>query len=164
MPKGWAADAEPYVPLQWYYRDSAWKVCVVCQLLGMTSRRVVGPIVDGLFDRWGSPSKMAGANKERLREYLKRLGMTERRPKLLMAMSREWYEKWGDNERAALSRQQIILLPGCGNYAADSVCLFAWGARPPSPPSDRILLDWLAGHTDENGLYSLPSDVPAGVA
>lgn len=143
MPKGWSADAVPYVPLQWYYRDSPWRVCVVCQLLGMTSRRVVGPIVDGLFDRWPKPLEMAESNESELREYLRRLGMTEKRPKLLQMMSNQWVEWWGNHPTLIPARDAIEMLPGCRTYAADAVDIFCRG-RTDFVPQDKVLRDYLA--------------------
>lgn len=150
MPEGWSADADPYVPLQAYYSTSSWRVCVVCQLLGMTSRRVVGPVLDGLFDRWPTPSKMARSDPSELREYLKRLGLTERRPKLLRAMSESWREQWGDTEGPTTVRQ-IELLPGCGTYAADAVSIFCWKYYD-FVPGDKVLAEYVAGLRDAGGL------------
>jgi endonuclease III len=141
LPTSWSPDAEPYIPLQYYYRDNPWRVVVVCACLNMTSRRTVGPLLDGLFDRWPTPYAMATSDVTELSEYLRSLGMTKKRPEMLRLMSAQWWAQWG-NEGTPDERDDILDLPGCGDYAADAVSIFVWGYVPPNI-TDHILREWV---------------------
>lgn len=142
MPSDWSPDSTPYTPLQHYYADAPWRVVVVCICLNMTSRRTVGPLLDGLFDRWPTPYDMACARIDLIEEYLQALGFTKQRPRILKQMSQFWFMSWG-NDGAPTTREEIKALPGCGEYAADAVSIFCWGHNP-ATVDDRVLREWIS--------------------
>jgi methyl-CpG-binding domain protein 4 len=102
---------------------------VGCILLNRTHVRQVNPIIDELFEKFGSPVKMMMAEDAELVEILRPLGFYNRRAKSLKRFSEDYVKKGTDN---------VNLLYGIGKYAADSWSIFQEG-RKDVVPEDKEL-------------------------
>ena len=108
----------PYFLIQEALRNEPWKLLVACACLNLTSARQVHGLINGLFDRWPTPESMAAANRTELAEYIRPLGLAERRSKNLVSLSQAFIRGgWNDPEE----------LPGVGKYAGDSYRMFVGG-------------------------------------
>ena len=115
--------------IQERYFPDRWKMLVCCLMLNLTSHRQVKPIIDGFFDRWPSPKDASDADELEMKEYLKSLGMYNKRAKTIIKMSRQF--------QAGFSRAKDLY--GCGKYADDSDTIFYLGRWRETDPTDGAL-------------------------
>lgn len=67
--------------IQEYYFPDRWKMLICCLMLNMTSHKQVYPIIEGFFERWPSPEAATVASLKEMKEYIKPLGMYNKRAK-----------------------------------------------------------------------------------
>jgi methyl-CpG-binding domain protein 4 len=115
--------------IQERYFPDRWKMLVCCLMLNLTSHRQVKPIIDGFFDRWPSPKDASDADELEMKEYLKSLGMYNKRAKTIIKMSRQF--------QAGFARAKDLY--GCGKYADDSDAIFYLGRWRETDPTDGAL-------------------------
>lgn len=135
--------SDSYTPLQVYYADDPWRVLVVCLMLNLTSRRQVGPVLDGFFDRWPSPERLCNGDPREIARYLEKLGLGEQRTDRLIRMSRDFIDvdmRLGSTDE--FQRGEILSMHGCGEYAADAYEIFCLG-NIELEPTDRVLRDYV---------------------
>lgn len=96
---------------------------VACQLVNLTNWDQARPVLEEIRRRWPSPYRIITADPDKLQELLRPLGLYRRRTSSLRALARHWV----DNRPS--SRQDVLRLPGCGPYAADSWAIFVEGRR-----------------------------------
>lgn len=119
--------------LDWFYkcgRDYPWrntddpfKVLIAEIMLRRTKADQVKPVYTALFDRYPSVESLAGASDEQLERILYPLGLKWRSPafKLVAKEIRERY-----NCRVPEVREELITLPGIGDYVAGAVLAIAF--------------------------------------
>ena len=110
---------------------------VACSLVNRASWRVAGPVHARLRSGWPDPAALAAAGPD-LELVLTPLGFGSRRGILLRRLAAPWAA------RPARSASDVLSLPGCGPYAADSYAIFVEGRRPAREPSDHYLRVYLA--------------------
>lgn len=98
-------------------------------MLNLTSYKQVLPIIDGFFDRWPDAESASKADEQEMKEYLKSLGMYNKRAKTIIKMSKQFVEGFTNPKD----------LYGCGKYAADSDAIFYQGKWKEVHPTDGAL-------------------------
>ena len=112
--------------IQERYFPDRWKMLICCLMLNLTSYKQVLPIIDGFFERWPNAKSASEANEEEMKEYLKSLGMYNKRAKTIIRMSQQFLEGFARTKD----------LYGCGKYAADSAAIFYEGKWRAVAPRD----------------------------
>ena len=115
--------------IQEKYFPDRWKMLVCCLMLNLTSHRQVKPIIDGFFKKWPSAAAASEADEFEMKEYLKSLGMYNKRAKTIIKMSKQFIAGFSDTKQ----------LYGCGKYAADSDAIFYLGLWREVNPTDGAL-------------------------
>lgn len=109
----------------------AWRILLVCALLNRTHGRQVRPMIDTMFEICPSPYHVNLHNRENLQRILQPLGFINRRLHNVFAISewyagtvavngQDWYKHMDDGKWAST-------VPGCGQYAVDSLNVFLYG-------------------------------------
>ena len=111
------------------YFPDRWKMLVCCLMLNLTSHKQVRPIIDGFFRRWPDAETASLANEIEMKEYLKSLGMYNKRAKTIIRMSKQFQEGFSHPKE----------LHGCGKYASDSDAIFYQGKWKEVIPNDGAL-------------------------
>ena len=78
--------------IQERYFPDRWKMLICCLMLNLTSYKQVLPIIDGFFERWPDAKSASEANEAEMKEYLKSLGMYNKRAKTIIRMSQQFLE------------------------------------------------------------------------
>lgn len=120
------------VLFQEYLRDDPFWMLVACQLVNLTTWTAArGPFED-LRGSHPDADHVAAAPLEALVDLIRPLGLYNRRAKSLRAMAR-WF-----TARRPVTAEDVLLLPGCGKYAADSWALFIEGRSDVSPNDGKL--------------------------
>ena len=115
--------------IQERYFPDRWKMLICCLMLNLTSYKQGLPIIDGFFERWPDAKSASEASEEEMKEYLKSLGMYNKRAKTIIRMSQQFLEGFARTKD----------LYGCGKYAADSDAIFYEGKWREVEPTDGAL-------------------------
>ena len=75
--------------IQEYYFPDRWKMLVCCVMLNLTSHKQVYPIIDGFFKRWPNAAAASKADPAIMADYIKSLGMYNKRAKTIIKMSKQ---------------------------------------------------------------------------
>jgi methyl-CpG-binding domain protein 4 len=118
-----------YPLIQEKYFPDRWKMLVCCLMLNLTSHRQVKPLIDGFFERWPNAEAAENADEGEMKEYLKSLGMYNKRAKTIIKMSKQF--------QTGFSRAKDLF--GCGKYADDSDTIFYLGKWQDVTPTDGAL-------------------------
>ncbi len=118
-----------YPLIQERFFPDRWKMLVCCLMLNLTSHKQVKPIIEGFFDRWPDAKTASDADEAEMKEYLKSLGMYNKRAKTIIKMSKQFIAGFTDPKQ----------LYGCGKYAADSDAIFYFGRWREVQPTDGAL-------------------------
>lgn len=110
---------------------------VRCQLANVTSGAQARPALKTLMKLY-TIRELAAEDPEALHHILKPLGMWRRRALILTSMARAWMA------RRPRCRADVLRMPGCGRYAADSWSIFI-ERNHAIQPDDRKLKSYLAG-------------------
>jgi endonuclease III len=133
--------------------DGGWKVLVISQLLTLpASTEVLSQVVEDLFEEYPSPwdletKDLTWLERERLCNILQPLGLSTRRMKLLLTMSRQ-YRASARMFGPEYHKYQIGGFTGCGQCSVDAWQLFI--LREPCTPTDKRL----RRYAKERGLYA----------
>ena len=120
--------------LQEQLNADPWKIFVCCIFCNMTSRKTAEPYFWKCLDRWPTPVEMSNANQEELEELIQPLGLSQRRSKALIMMSKDYLQKdWKD---------QPDVLYGIGKYASDAYRIFCKGEWREVQPKDGALVNY----------------------
>jgi len=134
--------------IQERYFPDRWKMLVCSLMLNLTSHKQVNPIIDGFFERWPDALKAAAADELEMKEYLKSLGMYNKRAKTIMKMSKQFLEGFSQPKQ----------LYGCGKYASDSDLIFYQGRWKEVEPTDGALKRYITFMKKiENNVYNQAS-------
>ena len=116
--------------IQERYFPDRWKMLVCCLMLNLTSYKQVLPIVDGFFDRWPNAKAASEAEEKEMKEYIRTLGMYNKRAKTIIRMSKQFLNGFSQPKD----------LYGCGKYASDFDAIFWDGQWKNVEPTDGALL------------------------
>tara|TARA_A100001011_G_scaffold371466_1_gene428826 strand:- start:1787 stop:2245 length:459 start_codon:yes stop_codon:yes gene_type:complete len=119
--------------IQERYFPDRWKMLICCLMLNLTSHKQVNPIIDGFFKRWPNVLSASQANEIEMREYIKSLGMYNKRAKTIIKMSKQFLNGFSHPKD----------LYGCGKYASDSDTIFYQGKWREVMPTDGALLRYI---------------------
>lgn len=134
--------------IQERYFPDRWKMLVCCLMLNLTSHKQVNPIIDGFFERWPNALKASEADELEMKEYLKSLGMYNKRAKTIIKMSKQFIEGFSQPKQ----------LYGCGKYASDSDLIFYQGRWKEVEPTDGALKRYIRFMKKiENNVYNQAS-------
>ena len=115
--------------MQENYFPDRWKMLICCLMLNLTSHKQVYPLIDGFFEKWPNPNAAAEANPDEMSEYLKSLGMYNKRAKTIIKMSKQLLQGFGC----------IKQLYGCGQYAFNCDQMLYLGNWKKIQPKDSAL-------------------------
>ncbi len=106
---------------------------VSCVLVNRTHWRKVKKVFENLKARCETPEGMLKVPEEEMAHAIRGLGFQNRRARTLHRLAAAWIEK------APESWTQVLDLPGCGLYAAQSFQIFVQGERPSGEVQDHKL-------------------------
>ena len=130
----WVPPKSPYNLIQEQLWEDPWKIFVVCIFCNLTKRVQAEPYFWECVSRWPRPADMANANPAEIEEIIQPLGLSRRRSKALVQMSKDYMQKdW---------RDQPEVLYGIGKYASDAYRIFCKGEWQKVEPRDHALNDY----------------------
>ena len=91
---------------------------VACQLVNLTSWKQAEPAFQWLLARYLIPETLAAADPADLHDVLRPLGLWRRRSIMLIRFAHAW------SRRRPRSYDDVLDMPGCGKYSADSWAIF----------------------------------------
>lgn len=109
---------------------------VACRLVNRASWRVAEGVLLRVRGLWPTPGRLASAPADALTAALRPLGLQNGRARDLSALAAAWLRG------PPATRQDVLRLPDCGPYAADSWALFVERRRDVRP-TDGKLLWWM---------------------
>jgi len=109
---------------------------VACLLVNVTRWAQARPVLDGIRARWPTAADLAAAELSEVEQVVSCLGLGHRRATKLVGLAAAW------SRAEPRSRDDVLSLPGCGAYAADSWEMFVLGRRDVAP-TDGSLLSYL---------------------
>ena len=130
-----------------YAKEDPWRMLVVCQLLNLTQRKQMEPLLDELFRRWPDAYTMSGAMLTELMKFLRPLGNARTKAVRLVNMSLTWWQ-WERSGEDLPGPEFVRNLYGCGPYAVDSYNYFVLGDTSDFESGDSKLAMW----RKENGI------------
>lgn len=113
-------------------RQPFWML-VACQLVNLTTWEQAKPAFAWLRRNYRDEHELAGAFEEDLHVPLQPLGLWRRRSSILLKFANAWIEN------PPKSYDDVMELPGCGKYAADSWAMFVEGRRDVQPKDGKLL-------------------------
>jgi A/G-specific adenine glycosylase len=110
----------------WRKTDNAYYLLIAEVLLQQTNVRKVTPIYDEIIREYYNPSILAEADVESLKNIIKPLGLLYRAERLIdiAGIIKKEY-----NCRVPCRRNELLNLPGVGNYIADAVLCYGFGKK-----------------------------------
>lgn len=117
---------------------------VACSLVNLTTWEQARPAFAWLRRNYEDAHELACAFEEDLHAPLQPLGLWRRRAKSLILMANAWIES------PPRCYDDVMALPGCGKYAADSWAMFVEGRDDVQPKDGKLLwyLQQLKEQTD----------------
>ena len=119
---------------QWLKHEPFWMI-VACMLVNMTHWKQARPVFDWMRQEDESnkdPNWFLTVDREWLEEHIECLGFVKRRSNNLISMAEAWIKNPPE------TRDDIMDLPGCGKYAADTWSIFIEN-RTDVNPTDKDL-------------------------
>jgi len=110
--------------------DEPFWMLVACSLVNLTTWTAARPSLDWLRARYVVPRVLAAADPADLHDAMRPLGLWRRRSISLVRLAQAWVL------RPPHTAQEVLKLPGCGRYAADSWAIFIEGLAPDVLPTD----------------------------
>lgn len=105
---------------------------VACQLVNLTTWEVARPAFGALVTGYLTPAGLRTADPEALHPVLRPLGLWRRRAVTLPRFADAWLQE------EVRSYDQVLKLPGCGRYAADSWGIFMEGRTDVQPRDGKL--------------------------
>ncbi len=106
---------------------------VACALVNRSRWVQAAPVLATLRDRWPDPAALASADASRVEPLVSPLGLGAKRSANLIGLAEGWLR------RPPASAEDVLTLPGCGEYAADSWAMFVEGRRDRIPSDAKLL-------------------------
>ena len=113
----------------WRHSRNPYEVLVAEMLLRKTTASQVLGVYSGFVERYPNARKLAGAKKSDLVRILKPLGMEHERARLFRELGEELCKSY-DGE-VPRNRDDLLLLPGVGDYSANAVLCMSMGSDLP---------------------------------
>jgi methyl-CpG-binding domain protein 4 len=124
----------PYGLLQEEINYDPWKVFVCCIFCNLTKRVSAEPYFRKVLELWPRSVDLACANESEVISVIQPLGLSKRRAKALVRMSREYLEKeWQDDPTQ---------LYGIGKYGSDAYKIFCTPHWREVDPKDGALVNY----------------------
>jgi len=122
-------------------RSEPFWMLVACVLANVTRWTQAQPVLLGIRARWPTAAEFAAADVSEVEQVVRCLGLGRQRSGKLVNLAASW------SHGQPQSRDDVLALPGCGPYAADSWEIFVLGKREVAA-KDRALLSYLAATRD----------------
>ena len=123
-------------------RSEPFWMLVACILINRTHWRQVKPVLERLRARCEGPLDLLKLSVEETIEILRPLGFYNRRTSSLRCFAHKYLlsrpETW----------QDVLRMPGCGEYAAQSFQIFVQNERPAGGVTDHKLQWYLENRTE----------------
>ena len=130
----WIPPKSPYGLIQEQLWQDPWKIFVACIFCNLTKRVTAEPYFWECLERWPDPAAMSNAKQEEVEALIQPLGLSQRRSKALIMMSKDYLQKdWKD---------QPEVLYGIGKYASDAYRIFCKGEWNAVSPKDGALVNY----------------------
>tara|TARA_Y100001963_G_scaffold160093_1_gene267752 strand:- start:4052 stop:4495 length:444 start_codon:yes stop_codon:yes gene_type:complete len=130
----WIPPRSPYNLIQEQLWRDPWKIFVVCIFCNLTKRVHAEPYFWKCIDLWPTAEDMSIADPEEIEKIIKPLGLSQRRSRALVKMSKDYLQKdWHNNPEA---------LYGIGKYASDAYAIFCQGDWEAVNPKDGALVNY----------------------
>ena len=125
----------PYTLLQESLNRDPWKIFVCCIFCNLTRRVQAEPYFWKTLEKWPTPHDLSRADINEVLELVKPLGLSQRRAKALVAMSRDYMSKdW---------KKDPTRLYGVGKYGSDAYKIFCTDEWELVSPKDGALINYL---------------------
>lgn len=105
---------------------------VACSLVNLTTWQQARPALEELVRRHAGPERLAELDPEELHDVLRPLGLWRRRAVSLVRLAKAWLRE--PPTRAI----NVLSMPGCGRYAADSWAIFVEGRTDVDPADGKL--------------------------
>ncbi len=122
------------------YHNPFWML-VACQLVNLTTWKQAEPAFQYILARHLSPQSLARAAPETLHEILRPLGLWRQRSITLPKFASTWLQG------KPRCYDDVLKMPGCGKYAADSWAIFVDGQLDIQPNDGK--LNWYIDRRQE---------------
>lgn len=119
-----AANPEPKGELEW---TNPFTLLVAVVLSAQATDKGVNKATPALFKAADTPDKMVKLGEEKIRHYIKTIGLFNTKAKNVYALSKILVEEYGGD--IPLSRDELVKLPGVGRKTANVVLNIAY-AQP----------------------------------
>jgi len=137
----WAPPKSPHNLIQEQLWEDPWKIFVVCIFCNLTKRVQAEPYFWECIRRWPNPADMASADPAEIEEIIQPLGLSRRRSKALVQMSKDYMQKdWQDKPES---------LYGIGKYGSDAYRIFCLGKWQDAVPTDGALKNYVSWLKEE---------------
>lgn len=104
---------------------------VACSLVNLTNWETARPVHSKLRGLY-SIRRLADADPDELHDLLRPLGLWRRRSITLVLMAKAWLRERPEGY------DDVLRLPGCGSYAADSWAIFVEGRTDVEPRDGKL--------------------------
>ncbi len=118
------------------YTEPFWML-IACCMVNRTRWMQAEPIFHILRSRYPTPEELADAPLLELEAILQHLGLYKRRALSILRFAQAYI-----SDVPPYTSKDVLELPGCGKYAADSFAIFVEGRRDVEP-DDVELKTWL---------------------
>ena len=130
----WIPPTSPYGLIQEQLWEDPWKIFAVCIFCNLTKRVNAEPYFWECLSLWPNPDAMSNADPREIEVMIQPLGLSKRRSKALVQMSKDYLQKdWKDNPE---------VLYGIGKYASDAYRIFCLGEWKKVKPKDGALINY----------------------
>ena len=130
----WRPPVSPYNLIQEQLWEDPWKIFVVCIFCNLTKRVKSEPYFWECLKIWPDPLSMSRADPKEIEEIIQPLGLSRRRSRALVQMSKDYMQKdWKDHPES---------LYGIGKYASDAYRIFCLGDWKNVNPKDGALVNY----------------------
>lgn len=116
--------------------EQPWRMLLTCSALNLTSWKQVDPVMERFFNQWPDPQTFLEATHQEIVDVIRPLGFYNRRAQTWRKLTSAWIEL------VTPTRKEIAKLPGVGQYALDSWCIFIERDLT-IDPTDRVLIEWI---------------------
>ena len=124
----------PYGLLQEEINCDPWKIFVCCIFCNLTKRVTAEPYFRKIIKIWPNPAALAAANESKVAAIIQPLGLSTRRSRALVRMSKDYLEKtWQDDPTK---------LYGIGKYGSDAYKIFCTPSWKEVEPKDGALVNY----------------------
>lgn len=120
----------------WRRTKNPYAVLVAEMLLRKTTALQVERIYNNFISKFPNPKALSNTNENKLKNFLKPLGMEYRRAKLPIELGKTLMET--HNGKVPSNQEDLLKLPGVGLYSANAVMSFCHGQNAPTVDTNFI--------------------------